>query len=494
MRSSRRSVHGLRRPFSVAIPVGILAIASACAEPPTAPQFGVPAGATANSAGDMTTASAYADAASDRVVLNALYQATGGSSWVRNTNWGSDQPLNRWYGVSTDSKGRVVRLTLWSNGLTGAIPAQLGQLTELEFLSLPGNSLTGAIPPELGGLAELEALYLHFNGLSGAIPAELGNLTELEILYLYRNNLSGAIPPELGDLAELEALYLYDNSLSGTIPAEFGSLTELESLQLHNNRLSGAIPAELGNLARLRSLYLYNNSLSGAIPTELGDLAELEWLHLANNGLTGAIPTELGDLAELEWLFLYGNSLTDAIPTELGQLAELRGLWLESNSLTGPIPQSLFTALPNLQYFLADDNALSGSLPATLGTHVFALTLANNELTGSIPFYRIGTLDVRRSYLTGCIPAAYNSRSIYQLSRRFNPQREPGGGTRRIEPCAAHAATSGQVQGPAGPVEYRTVVGWDDGEALRDHLRRLARVAGEYRDDAVQGTEGPAGF
>ena len=317
----------------------------------------------------------------------------------------------------------------------------------------------------------MEWLHLANNGLSGAIPAKLGDLVELEWMDLSRNDLSGAIPAELGDLAELERLYLFNNGLTDTIPAKLGDLAELESLDLSGNDLSGAIPAELG------------------------DLAELVSLDLSGNDLSGAIPAKLGDLAELEWLFLYGNSLTDAIPTELGQLAELRGLWLESNNLTGPIPQSLFTALPNLWYFLADDNALSGSLPATLGTSIFALTLSNNELTGSIPFYRIGTLDVRRNYLTGCIPVAYNSRSIYsQRSWKFSPQRERDGGTRRIEPCAVHAATSGQIQGPAGPVEHRTVVGWEDGEALRDHLRRMVKESGEYRGDAVQGTVGPAEF
>ena len=41
-------------------------------------------------------------------------------------------------------------------------------------------------------------LYLQDMGLNGAIPAELGELTELTRLYLHSNGLTGEIPSELG--------------------------------------------------------------------------------------------------------------------------------------------------------------------------------------------------------------------------------------------------------------------------------------------------------
>ena len=84
------------------------------------------------------------------------------------------------------------------------------------------------------------------NSLSGAIPAEIGDLTRLEGLWLYNNSLSGDIPAEIGNLTSLEGLWLGNNSLSGAMPAEIANLTSLEGLGLgHNTELTGELPAGL---------------------------------------------------------------------------------------------------------------------------------------------------------------------------------------------------------------------------------------------------------
>ena len=88
------------------------------------------------------------------------------------------------------------------------------------------------------------------------IPAELGRLINLSWLSLGNNALSGPIPAELGNLVNLQALILDDNRLSGPIPAELGKLVNLDQLRLSNNALSGPIPAELGHLVNLRILTL----------------------------------------------------------------------------------------------------------------------------------------------------------------------------------------------------------------------------------------------
>ncbi len=208
-------------------------------------------------------------APADRAALIKLYNATNGPDWTNNTNWLTDAPLDQWHGVTTNDDGRVVRLWLNVNQLSGPIPPELGSLANLVFLSLDTNQLSGPIPPELGNLANLVFLSLDTNQLSGPIPPELGNLANLVELFLHDNQLSGAIPPELGSLANLRWLVLANNQLSGAIPPELGSLANLGGLYLHDNQLSGAIPPELGSLANLRWLYLWDNQLSGCIPGSL---------------------------------------------------------------------------------------------------------------------------------------------------------------------------------------------------------------------------------
>ena len=70
------------------------------------------------------------------------------------------------------------------------------------------NGLTGSIPPEIGNLLNLNNLTLHSNLLTGAIPSAIGNLTNLTKLQLSHNQLTGSIPPELGNLDDLTHLFL----------------------------------------------------------------------------------------------------------------------------------------------------------------------------------------------------------------------------------------------------------------------------------------------
>ena len=189
----------------------------------------------------------------DRAALVALYESTDGPNWIDNTNWLTDAPLGEWYGVETDESGRVVELDLSGRW-------------DRETRAETRHGLTGPIPPELGNLSNLQRLTLYWNRLSGPIPPELGQLDNLRSLSLSQNRLQGRIPPELGSPGELQHLSLDSNLLTGPVPPELGNLTELRQLQIYRNNLSGPIPPELGGLANLRTLELYENGLSGPIP------------------------------------------------------------------------------------------------------------------------------------------------------------------------------------------------------------------------------------
>ena len=243
------------------------------------------------------------DSPEDRKVLVGLYDALDGENWANNTNWLTERPVREWHGVTSDASGRVVELILGLNELTGAIPKELGGLSNLQRLELVNNKLTGEMPPELGSLGNLEILLLGFNQLTGEIPMELGSLSRLRRLALDNNQLTGEIPKELGDLSSLEIMTLSFNQLTGEIPSELSELSNLETLFLRGNRLTGEVPTGLGSLSNLRRLELDGNQLTGEIPTELGNLSNLKYLRLNHNSWSGCIPAKLGDVPDSDLRF-----------------------------------------------------------------------------------------------------------------------------------------------------------------------------------------------
>ena len=91
----------------------------------------------------------------DRAALVALYDATGGETWTNSTNWKTDAPLGEWSGVTTGAGGRVTRLSLYYNELTGPIPEALGSLSNLHVSWVSAaTQLTGPIPEALGSLSQ----------------------------------------------------------------------------------------------------------------------------------------------------------------------------------------------------------------------------------------------------------------------------------------------------------------------------------------------------
>ncbi|KAA3471889.1 leucine-rich repeat receptor protein kinase MSP1-like isoform X3 [Gossypium australe] len=102
----------------------------------------------------------------------------------------------------------------------------------LEYMSgidLSCNRLTGEIPTEIGNLSEIRSLNLSHNNLTGHIPSTFSMLKQIESLDLSHNNLIGRIPVQLIELYALAVFNVSYNNFSGSIPspkAQFGTFDE----------------------------------------------------------------------------------------------------------------------------------------------------------------------------------------------------------------------------------------------------------------------------
>ena len=313
----------------------------------------------------------------ERDALVALYEATKGAHWKRNRNWASDEPLDRWEGVTLDVQGRVSGLNLNFNGLRGPVPDEIGLLRHLRWLDLGSNQLTGAFPSAIGNLTSLRELHLHQNEFTGPLPPELGALSELEYLSLGGNRFSDSVPSFLGDLANLEILYLSENLFTGQVPPELGNLGNLKEFALDLNRLSGPIPRSFLRLAKLERFPItVNEGLCVPGTREFidwtlqfgdwrnyvefcsgGDQRALLAFHEAANGegWTNGEGWAFDPYAVLEdWygiatdslglvtgIDLGGNGLTGSLSPRLAELTELTSLRIDDNALSGRIPLSL---------------------------------------------------------------------------------------------------------------------------------------------------------
>ena len=41
----------------------------------------------------------------------ALYNSMGGPNWKNNANWLSDNPIGDWHGITTNNRGRIIKIS-----------------------------------------------------------------------------------------------------------------------------------------------------------------------------------------------------------------------------------------------------------------------------------------------------------------------------------------------------------------------------------------------
>ena len=142
--------------------------------------------------------------------------------------------------------------------------------------------------------------------MSGNIPSELGQLTNLERLNLSTNQLSGNIPPELGQLTNLTSLNLgFNGALSGTLPAALTGLT-LESLRL--NETLACPPQDAAFQAWLRTITF------SRVPNCAGSDEVAAYLTQATQSLEYPVPLVAGEAALLRVFVTAGQDVDATVP------------------------------------------------------------------------------------------------------------------------------------------------------------------------------------
>ncbi|XP_058748037.1 probable inactive receptor kinase At1g48480 [Vicia villosa] len=183
-----------------------------------------------------------ADLASDRETLLILRNTVGGRT--RSWNVSETNPC-LWPGVSCQNE-RVTSLRLPGMGLAGNLPIGLGNLTELQILSLRFNLLTGPIPSDFSKLVSLRNLYLQNNFLSGEVPEFVFGLQNLTRLSLAHNNFSGEVSSSFNKLTRLDTLSLEQNRFTGSVPDL--NVPPLHVFNVSFNNLTGPIPSRFSRL------------------------------------------------------------------------------------------------------------------------------------------------------------------------------------------------------------------------------------------------------
>jgi Leucine-rich repeat (LRR) protein len=223
---------------------------------------------------------------------------------------------------------RLHTLNLSKNKLSTKDIQVITEMSSLRDLKLAKNQLEGALPHDIGRLTDLETLDLHENSLT-ELPATLADLKSLRILNLGHNQFT-SLPFEILHKLPLREIIAPKNNIKGTlIPASVRKLDALQTLDVIGNAIVKLSENESLQLPALQTLAISMNRIKD-LP-DVSSWQELLTLSAEDNSITG-LPLGFTDLKKIRNVDLTGNDLS-RLDEKIGLMDSLVSFRIANNPL-----------------------------------------------------------------------------------------------------------------------------------------------------------------
>ena len=163
----------------------------------------------------------------------------------------------------------------------GPITPKIGKCKRLVYLDLMNNRLSGKIPDEIYDCTELNTLWL---GNSFIVHTD-----DWDTCYGDKNRFDCTLSPKIKNLTRLETFKVSFTGIKGEIPDEIYEMDNLIEFSATYNFLTGKISENIAKVKKGRKIDIQTNCLSGSIPEYIG-MTDLPIYAFAENFFTGTLP------------------------------------------------------------------------------------------------------------------------------------------------------------------------------------------------------------